>query len=192
MHYHTVNTARTQQRFIRSQMASTDCLSAFSLLTSELLFDEIEKRLPDHRERLFPPTETLAMFVAQAMSTDRSCQHAVNEAAIHRLVNGLPRCSTHTGGYCRARQRLPLKLVSGLTCYLGQQVDQQLPTEWRWHRRRVRLVCLGGAVSGIVLVGDAVGVAGGVVAIVPGLDDLDEVVMTVIGVADGSFGVVGA
>ena len=140
MHYHTVNTAHTQQRFIHSQMASTDCLSTFNLLTSELLLDEIEKRLPDHRERLFPPTETLAMFVAQAMSTDRSCQHAINEAAIHRLVNGLPRCSTHTGGYCRARQRLPLKLVSGLTCYLGQQVDQQLPMEWRWHRRRVRLV----------------------------------------------------
>ena len=140
MPHHTAKTVRTQQRLIRSQMKSTDCLNTFNLLTSDLMFDELERRLPEHRERLFPPTETLAMFVAQAMSADRSCQHAVNQAAIHRLVNGLPQCSTHTGGYCRARQRLPLKLIAGLTCYLGQQIDQQLPTEWRWQGRRVRLV----------------------------------------------------
>lgn len=140
MHHHTGNTACAQQRFIRSHMTSTDCLNTFNLLTSDLLFEELENRLPEHRERLFPPTETLAMFITQAMSADRSCQHAVNQAAIHRLVNGLPKCSTQTGGYCRARKRLPLELVSGLTCYLGQQIDQQLPTDWRWQGRRVRLV----------------------------------------------------
>jgi hypothetical protein len=137
---HTANTVSPQQRFIRSQMTSTDCLSTFNLLTSDLLFDELEQHLPEHRERLYPPTETLAMFIAQAMSTDRSCQHAVNQAAIHRLVNGLPQCSTQTGGYCKARQRLPQELVSRLTCYLGQQIDQQLPAQWHWHGRRVRLV----------------------------------------------------
>jgi len=46
------------------------------------------------------------MFIAQAMSSDRSCQQAVNQAAIHRLVCGLPQCSIHTGGNCRARKRL--------------------------------------------------------------------------------------
>ncbi|WP_370872702.1 IS4 family transposase [Methylicorpusculum sp.] len=121
-------------------MDSTDCLGAFNLLTSDLLFDELEKRLPEHRQRLFPPTETLAMFIAQAMSADRSCQHAVNQAAIQRLINGLPQCSTHTGGYCRARQRLPLELISGLACHLGLQIDHQTPTQWRWQGRRVRLV----------------------------------------------------
>ena len=80
------------------------------------------------------------MFVTQALSADRSCQHVVNQAAVQRLVTGLPTCSTHTGGYCRARQRLPLEMVSGLTRYLGHQIDQQLPDEWRWQGRRVRLV----------------------------------------------------
>lgn len=138
--HHTLSLARTQQRFIRSQRIESDCQSTFNLLTCDLLFDEVEKRLPEHRERLFPPTETLAMFVAQALSADRSCQHIVNQAAVQRLVTGLPGCSTHTGGYCRARQRLPLEMVSGLSRYLGQQIDQQLPDEWRWHGRRVRLV----------------------------------------------------
>ncbi len=138
--HHTVSSVRAQQRFIQSQRNESDCQSTFNLLTSDILFEEVEKRLPEHRERLFPPTETLAMFVAQALSADRSCQHVVNQAAVQRLVTGLPPCSTYTGGYCRARQRLPLEMISGLTRYLGHQIDQQLPDEWRWHGRRVRLV----------------------------------------------------
>jgi hypothetical protein len=140
MRYHNANIRQAQQRFIRSQRTETDCLTAFNLLTDDLLFDELEKLLPEHRERLFPPTETLAMFLAQAMSADRSCQNTVNQAAIHRLLSGLPQCSTHTGGYCRARQRLPLEMIHGLTRYLGEQIDQQLPEAWRWQGRRVRLV----------------------------------------------------
>jgi len=118
--HHTASSARTQQQFIQSQRAASSCQSTFNLLTSDILFDELEKRLPEHRERLFPPTETLSMFVTQALSADRSCQHVVNQAAVQRLVSGLPTCSTHTGAYCRARQRLPLEMVSGLTSYLGQ------------------------------------------------------------------------
>ena len=49
---------------------------------------KVESLLPDHRERLFPPTETLSMFMAQALSADRSCQKAVNEAAVKRLAGG--------------------------------------------------------------------------------------------------------
>ena len=65
MNHHNAKIIHAQQRFIKSQRAESDCLSAFNLLTSDLLFDELEKRLPEHRERLFPPTETLAMFIAQ-------------------------------------------------------------------------------------------------------------------------------
>ena len=137
---HSTTAVRAQQRFIHTFQAQNTCLSTFNLLMSNDLFKQVENLLPSHRERLFPPTETLAMFITQALSADRSCQHAVNQAAVYRLVSGLPNCSTHTGGYCRARQRLPTQMVTGLTRYLGQHIDQQLPNEWRWHGRRIRLV----------------------------------------------------
>jgi hypothetical protein len=38
------------------------------VLTSDALLDKVEELLPEHRERLYPPTETLSMFLAQAMS----------------------------------------------------------------------------------------------------------------------------
>ena len=138
--HHTASTIRAHQRFIQARRLGSDCLSTFNPLTSDTLLDEVERRLPAHRERLFPPTETLAMFVSQTLSVDRSCQQVVNQAAIQRLVIGLPTCSTHTGGYCRAWQRLPLEMVAGLTRHLGRQLDQRLPEKWRWQGRRVRLV----------------------------------------------------
>src|SRR5688572_23045394 len=94
-----------QQRGIQQQAADSDAYTFFNVLTGADLFDKLESLLPEHRERLFPPTEVLSMFVAQALSADRSCQRVVNESAVKRLVGGLPQCSTHTGGYCRARQR---------------------------------------------------------------------------------------
>ena len=138
MRHHTPSTPQAQHCLIQSQRVAQNCQSIFNLLTSEGLFNEVEARLPEHRERLFPPTETLALFITQALSADRSCQYAVNQAAIHRLVSGLPACSTQIGGYRRARQRLPTDLVSGLARYVGQQIDEQLPDKWRG--RRVPLV----------------------------------------------------
>ena len=74
-----------QQQRVRTHAANSDSYALFNLLTGPDLLDEVEAQLPEHRERLFPPTETLSMFLAQALSADRSCQRAVNEAAIKRL-----------------------------------------------------------------------------------------------------------
>lgn len=133
--------ARTQQqRHIRSQVRNSDAYSFFNLLTGPALFDKVESVLPRHRERRFPPTETLSMFLAQALSADRSCQRAVDEAAIKRLAAGLAPCSTHTGAYCRARMRLPMEMVQTLAGYVGQWVTAHAPDAWRWRGHPVRLV----------------------------------------------------
>ena len=101
-----------QQQFIGQQVRNTDAHTFFNLLTSERWLDTVESLLPAHRKRLFPPTETLSMFMAQALNADRSCQQAVDTASVKRVMRGLSPCSTHTGAYCRARARLPTKGIS--------------------------------------------------------------------------------
>ena len=128
------------QHRIKAQTEQLDTFSFFNLLTSPLLFSTVEKSLPEYRERKYPPTETLSMFLSQTMSADRSCQNIVNGMAVQRLINGLPLHSTYTGSYCKARQRLPVSLISELVCCTGQLIDAQLPMKWRWQGRRVRLV----------------------------------------------------
>lgn len=121
-----------QQRRVHRHASNSDPYTFFNLLTGPDLLDDVEALLPAHRERLFPPTETLSMFLAQALNADRSCQNVVNDTAVQRLSGGLPRCSTHTGGYCRARQRLPVDRVSTLTRHTGQLIAARTPASWHW------------------------------------------------------------
>lgn len=136
----TSSSTRHQQQRIKSHRIQSDSYAFFNVLTSDALLSNVEALLPEHRERLYPPTETLSMFLAQAMSADRSCQHSVNQAVVQRLVGGLSVSSSHTGGYCRARQRLPVAMVCSLAQQLADVIDEQIPDQWRWQGRRVRIV----------------------------------------------------
>lgn len=129
-----------QQQRIKSYCNQADSFRFFNLLTSDALLATTESLLPEHRERLFPPTETLSMFLAQIVSADGSCQHVVNQSALKRLLGALPTCSTHTGGYCRARQRLPLAMIAQLTRHLGETASTAIPDAWAWQGRRVVLI----------------------------------------------------
>ena len=139
MHPNPRACAQQQQR-IRRRADHSDAYAFFNLLTGPELLDRVESLLPEHRERVFPPTEPLSMFLSQALSADRSCQRAVNDASVKRLIGGLPVCSTHTGGYCRARARLPLSMLSNLTQHTGQAMTAQAPSAWHWRGHPVRLV----------------------------------------------------
>ena len=52
----------SQQQLIGQRVRGTDAHTFFNLLTSARWLDTVESLLPAHRERLFPPTETLSMF----------------------------------------------------------------------------------------------------------------------------------
>ncbi len=129
-----------QRRCVKKHIKQLDTCSFFNLLTSPELLSTVEDLLPAHRERIYPPTETLSMFLSQAMSADRSCKKIVNTTAVQRMTHGLAPNSTNTGSYCKARQRLPLSLVSELAQCTGRLVDAQLPEHWLWQGRPVRLI----------------------------------------------------
>lgn len=137
---HINRSALSQQHRVQRYAATNDAFDYFNMLTSPDLLETLESSLPDHRERLFPPTETLSMFLAQALKPDRSCQGIVNDAAVKRLIHGLPQCSTKTGGYCKARKRLPLEMVTGMVRHTGRLIAAGGHDTWLWRGRRVRLV----------------------------------------------------
>ncbi len=132
---------RHQQQRMRQHATNSNAHAFFKLLTNPELLRGIESSIPKHRQRLFPPTETLSMFFwAQAMSADRSCQNAVNDLSIKRSCEGLKSNSIHTGAYCKARARLPVEMVSTLLRSTGSSMSNQAPSSWRWRGRPVRLV----------------------------------------------------
>jgi Transposase DDE domain len=137
------NTRSAQQQHrnrIKRRAGSTEAMEFFNVLTHPELLETTEALLPEHRERLYPPTVTLSMFMRQALETDGSCQRAVNDWAAQRVAEGLSPSSVRTGAYCRARQRLPIQMVSTLTRETGRQLSALALVPWRWRGRSVKLV----------------------------------------------------
>ncbi len=128
------------QRRIKSRAQSSDALSFYHLLTSSQLLTKLEELQPDFRARRYPPLDTLSLFLYQTMSADQSCQQAVNTLAVQRLSEGLSVSNTYTGSYCKARQRLPTPLVSGLARCTGECVANEAASHWHWQGRSVKLV----------------------------------------------------
>jgi len=129
-----------RQRRLAEQVQEVDANHFFNLLTGPQLLETVEELLPEHRERKFPPTLTLSMFLGQVLSADGSCQNAVDEAIINRLLMGLPAGSADTGAYCRARQRLPEEMLCALARQVGTLLSEETPEPWLWRGRHVKLV----------------------------------------------------
>jgi Transposase DDE domain len=134
--------SRSQQhaKHISRNVREVEAVDFFNLLTGPELLGMTDSLLPEHRERLYPPTLALSMFMGQVLSEDGSCQKAVDSWAAQRAAEGLSVQSINTGAYCKARQRLPVEMVSALTRYTAQQLSAGAQARWRWRGRSVKLV----------------------------------------------------
>ncbi len=65
----TDNRLKDQQKRVADHVRATDCCGFFNLLTGPGLLQVVEAPLPEHRERLYPPTVTLSLFMSQALSS---------------------------------------------------------------------------------------------------------------------------
>jgi hypothetical protein len=92
------------------------------------------------RQRIYTPAVTLLTFLSQVLDHDHSCRQAVARLLAFRSGRGLRPCSPDTGAYCKARARLPERLLQELTRDSGRRVADQAPTAWRWKGRPVKVV----------------------------------------------------
>jgi hypothetical protein len=92
------------------------------------------------RERVYNPIVTLWTFLSQVLSTDHSCRAAVTRLIAHRTARGKDPCSPETGSYCKARQRLPIGVVTRLVRLIADGLQEHAPREWSWKGREVLLV----------------------------------------------------
>jgi Transposase DDE domain len=89
---------------------------------------------------VWDPVLTLWTFLWQVLSPAKSCVAAVARALVWRIASGLAPCSANTGGYCKARQKLPEPLLTELTRQVADRLEQDAPVAWRWHGRHVHVL----------------------------------------------------
>ena len=104
-----------KQKMIVKNIKAGGLNNFYNLLSQDSIQEELKKDLPKHRDRLYNPLQTLSMFLTQAIDEDSSCQNIVNSNAINATKN----VSITTGGYCKARKRLPLSVVINLSKHIA-------------------------------------------------------------------------
>jgi hypothetical protein len=79
-------------------------------------------------------------FLSQCLSADHSCRDAVARLRAWQTARSLKPCSAETGRYCEKRNKLPEDVVRTLMRETGKQVEDESPSTWLWHGRKVRVV----------------------------------------------------
>lgn len=111
----------------------------FKNLISDSLIKSL-RRSGNGNDSIFTPLVTLKTFLLQILNEDASCKEAVSTVFMERITNGYEANSINTGGYCKARQRLPFPILKDMVMSSGQVLHQQAADDWLWKGFRVALV----------------------------------------------------
>ena len=87
--------------------------------------------------RIYTTAVTLWVFLSQVLSIDHGCVSAVARLIHYRCALGLRACSSETGMYCIARDKLNETAMHRLVARTGQAIDNEAPDQWLWLGHRV-------------------------------------------------------
>ena len=133
--------ARIRQKvtMLKQQFLQSDT-GLFDQALGEHEIEAVMRELVEpHRERIYPPLDTLRLFVSQVLSADRACQDVVGRRLSERVAQGQSLSALNTSAYCEARQRLPTTLPVALSTMIGERLEAMTPAAWRWQGRCVKL-----------------------------------------------------
>ena len=106
---------------MRRRFAQTEGLPFSEVLSAETIQNIMDEEVGSYRDRIFSPySYFICFFVTGTQVSDHSCQNAVAKVIVERVAQGEPPCSSNTKSYCKARLRLPERLVRRLLHETGR------------------------------------------------------------------------
>jgi hypothetical protein len=130
---------RQQIDWFRRQFAQHAQLPFSNVLPAQVVVTALSSLGVRFYDSLYNPVTVLWLFLGQVIHANPTLAVTVDCFLAWRLTQGMAPCSADTGGYARARQRLPEALLAMLTRHTGHEVDRAAPGQWRWLGRVVKL-----------------------------------------------------
>jgi hypothetical protein len=127
MDKYTQGRLTSQVRRCRRQVVEDQDLCFTRLLPKEQIEAALERHQVHYRERLYTPLLTLWTFLYQVLASDQSCRAAVARLLAFLCVGGADPGRARTDPYCKARQRLPEKLLADLARGSGGELQREVP-----------------------------------------------------------------
>jgi putative transposase len=90
---------------------------------------------------IYTPALTLWAWLSQVLHTGplRSCAAAVSRVGVLCVMLGRRPPSPDTGDYCRARAKLPERVLRRLVYDSADGLESQVPAAWLWRGRHVKI-----------------------------------------------------
>jgi len=90
---------------------------------------------------IYTPAITLWALLSQVLHPGRlrSCAAAVSRVTVLCVALGRKPPSPDTGAYCRARAKLPERVLQRLVYSVAEQLESRVPADWLWHGRHVKV-----------------------------------------------------
>lgn len=130
---------------LKQKLAQSVGLPFRDLLPESDIIAAIVAEKIKYRNRLFNPIVTIWAFLSQVLDTDKSLQNVVSRVIAWLAQAGEPVLSTDTGGYSKARIRLPEGLFNRLLGQTAQGLEDQAESQDLWCGRHVK-ICDGSSV----------------------------------------------
>lgn len=143
--YHPSGQLPSRFRLVLSSFVQSEGLAFTDVLPEEKIqqaFDEEKAGFGQDEDAIYTPPLTLWAFLSQVLFKEeqRSCTAAVARVVVLLVALGKEPPSDDTGVYCRARAKLPGKVIRHLACEVADGCEQAVPSRWLWHGRHVKLV----------------------------------------------------
>jgi len=121
-----VNQVRRIQK-CRQHMVEKSDICFTVLLPQKQVEAAIAKHQVRFRQRLYTPLVTIWTFLYQVLAADQSCRAAVARLLAFLCLGGDSSRSSKTDPYCKARLRLPEKLLADLARTSASDLQRQVP-----------------------------------------------------------------
>ena len=98
-------------------------------------------RFGEDQDDIYTPSLTLWGWLSQALHAEkaRSCVAAVARMSALCVALGRRPPSPDTGTYCRARAKLPERVLQRLVYTAGDELESRVPADWLWLGRHVKV-----------------------------------------------------
>jgi Transposase DDE domain len=108
----------------------------------EATFAQENGAFADQEDAVYTPAVTLWAWLSQALHAgiQRSCVAAVSRITVLYIALGRKPPSPDTGAYCRARAKLPHRVLKRLVYSVADGLESRVPLDWLWLTRHVKLV----------------------------------------------------
>ena len=123
---------------IKQKFQDSLALPFEQVLPSAVMQQVLEEQGVSYRQTLYTPIVVVWAWMSQVLDSDKSLSNAVSRVIAWLAAAGEEVPSADTGGYSKARKRLPLPVLKLLLKRTAVALQAEVKLEQRWCGRRVK------------------------------------------------------